>query len=401
MARCLRRSPFVAVWLVLPPLGGAPEPAPGPEPSRWSARTCDSVMKRSPVLTEKWTYDAGLVLRGCEQVWRATGDRRYLQYIKQNVDRFVDGEGKIRGYRVEDYNIDNINMGKVLFALHAGAESPEDKQRYRAALHQLRAQMQTHPRTAEGGFWHKKIYPHQMWLDGIYMASPFLAQFAVVFDEPALLDDVAKQVLLIEKHTRDRRSGLLYHGWDESRAQRWANPKTGTSPQFWGRALGWYAMGVVDVLGEMPARHPKRPALQALLARLASAIAKVQDRESGLWWQVLDAGARAGHYREAAAAAVFVYALSKAAKQGWIDRKRYGAVAERGYRGILAEFVETDPEGLVTVKRICKVAGLGGDPYRDGSYEYYTSTEVVPNDPKGVGAFILAAVEREAAAGVK
>jgi unsaturated rhamnogalacturonyl hydrolase len=352
-------------------------------------------MRRSPILSEKWQYESGVVLKGFEQVWRETKDRKYFDYIKQNVDRLVDADGNIKGYKVEEYNLDEINMGKLLFTLYAEATEPKDKERYKKAAFLLRSQIKSQPRTSEGGFWHKNKYPNQMWLDGLYMASPFLAQFAAVFNEPALFDEVAKQILLVEQHTRDPKTGLLYHGWDESKKQRWADPQTGQSPQFWGRAMGWYAMAIVDVLDYLPKKHPKRVAVQAVLRRLATALASVQDKTTGVWWQVLDAGARDKNYPEASASAMFVYALSKGVRNGWLDKKKLGDVAARGYQGILDRFVEVNDKGDVNVKSICKVAGLGGDPYRDGSYEYYTTTEVVTNDPKGVGAFILASAERQ------
>jgi rhamnogalacturonyl hydrolase YesR len=260
------------------------EAAPADAGAAWAARTCDTVMARSPFVSDKWTYDAGLVLKGCEEVWRRTKDPRYLAYIRQSVDHLMDADGNIKGYKIEEYNLDEINMGKVLFPLLAQATDLKDRERYKKAIFQLRAQLKAHPRTADGGFWHKNIDPHQMWLDGIYMASPFLAQFANVFDEPAALDDVAAQILLAEKHMRDTKSGLLYHGWDESKTQGWADPKTGRSPQFWGRAMGWYAMAVVDVLEQLPRNHPKRAAVLAVLKRLAEAIASVQDKATGVWW---------------------------------------------------------------------------------------------------------------------
>jgi unsaturated rhamnogalacturonyl hydrolase len=281
-------------------------------------------------------------------------------------------------------------MGKVLFVLRAEAKDPADKERYREALYALRAQLATQPRTADGGFWHKKIYPHQVWADGVYMAAPFLARFAAVFGEPAALDDAVKEVLLAEKRLRDAKTGLLYHGWDEQKKERWADTATGRSSQLWGRGDGWYAMAVVDVLAAMPADHPKRGAVIAVLRRLARAIAGVQDKASGVWWQVLDAGGRSGNFREASASAMFVYALSKGVEARWLDAKTFAPVAARGYAGMLEQFVAADAAGDVRVSGICKVAGLGGDPYRDGSYAYYIGTEVVADDPKGVGAFILA-----------
>ena len=259
----------------------------------------------------------------------------------------------------------------------------------------MRDQLKRQPRTRDGLFWHKNIYPHQVWLDGVYMASPFLAEYALTFSEPAALTDVANQILLVEKHLRDPKTGLLYHGWDESRSQRWANPKTGTSSQFWGRSVGWYAMGVVDVLELMPENHPQRPALRALLERLSRAIMGVQDKRSGVWWQVLDAPGRAKNYEEPSASSMFVYALAKAVRLGLIERKAYEPKLAHAARGLLERFASFDQQGQFRLKNTCKVAGLGGNPYRDGSYDYYTSTEISDTDPKGIGAFILARVEAE------
>jgi unsaturated rhamnogalacturonyl hydrolase len=355
----------------------------------------ESVMARAPsVLTDQWTYDAGLVLRGIERFALKTKDTAALAYVKRTIDGLVDKSGAIKGYTVDEHNLDKINMGRVLFRLWAAAP-PAEKPRYRTAIESLRSQMRTQPRTKDGAFWHKQIYPRQMWLDGVYMAAPFLAEYAATFREPALWHDLAKQILLAEKHMRDARTGLLYHGWDERRKERWADPKTGRSSQFWGRAMGWYAMAVVDVLEWLPPDHPRRPAVMAVLRRLAAAIARVQDRATGVWWQVVDQPRRPGNYREASASSMFVYALAKAVHRGWLDPATYGPVATRGYRGLVREFLAVGRDGLVNLEHVCKVAGLGGHPYRDGSYAYYTSTEVVANDPKGVGAFILAAVENE------
>jgi unsaturated rhamnogalacturonyl hydrolase len=354
-----------------------------------------SVMARAPgVLTDKWEYDTGMVLKGIERVALKTNDAAALAYVKRTINGLVDASGTIKGYRMGEYNIDQINMGRVLFRLWAEAHG-KGKERYRKAIETLRSQMRTHPRTDDGAFWHKKIYPHQMWLDGVYMASPFLAEYAATFHEPALWGDVAKQIVLAEEHIRDAKTGLLYHGWDEQKKEHWADPKTGRSSQFWGRAMGWYAMAVVDVLEWLPQDHPQRPAVLGVLERLASAIARVQDRTTSVWWQVLDQPERPGNYREASASSMFVYALSKAVRSGWLDKAAYGKVASRGYQGLLQEFIELRADGHLDLKNVCKVAGLGGNPYRDGSYSYYTSTEVVTNDPKGIGAFLLAAVENE------
>ncbi len=356
----------------------------------WSVHMADSVMKRHPVLTDKWKYEAGVVLKGIEQVWQQTGDDKYFRYVKTNVDQFVQPDGSIRTYQVDEYNLDQINPGRVLFALLE--ETGEEK--YRKALALLRQQLATHPRTQEGGFWHKKIYPYQMWLDGIYMAGPFYAQYAQTFDEPDGFDEVARQILFIDRHTCDARTGLRYHGWDESRQQKWANPDTGCSPNFWGRAMGWYSMALVDVLDYMPENHPQCASLLAILESVASALVAVQDASSGLWYQVLDQGKRAGNYLEASASCMFVYALAKGARKNYLDA-RFAENARRGFAGIIEKFIEIDDMGCVNLKGICGVAGLGGTPYRDGSFEYYIGEPVVTNDYKGIGAFLMASVEME------
>ena len=310
--------------------------------------------------------------------------------IRIPVDIGVDSEGNIDTYRPHEYNLDQINPGKILFPLYA--RTGDD--RYRKAAHRLMEQLKDQPRTTEGGFWHKKIYPHQMWLDGIYMASPFYAQFARTFRKPEGFDDVAHQITLIEKHTRDSRTGLLYHGWDESRTQKWANPETGCSPNIWGRAMGWYAMGIVDVLDHLPISHPQRGEIVEILRRMAAALVAVQHASTGLWYQVLDQGSREGNYLEASASCMFVYALAKGVRKRYLDETCLDA-AKRGYGGILEHFVEVDDQGLANLNQICSVAGLGGSPYRDGSFEYYVSEKIVTNDYKGVGPFIMASVEMD------
>jgi unsaturated rhamnogalacturonyl hydrolase len=357
----------------------------------WSVRMANSAMQRHRLLSRKWEYESGVVLLAIKKVWQKSGDQKYYDYIKNNIDEFVDPDGGIRTYRLEEYNLDQINEGKLLFFLH---ETTGDE-RYKKAAYLLRRQLQTQPRTSAGGFWHKKIYPHQMWLDGIYMASPFFAEFARRFGEPEIWDDVAHQITLIEAKTRDPSTGLLFHGWDESKSQKWADVDTGHSPSFWGRALGWYAMAIPDVLDHVPQDHPQRDRIIDVFQRTMGAVAAVQDSASGVWYQVLDQKDRPGNYLEASASCMFVYALAKGVKKGYLNEE-YWAVARKAYGGILAQFVTEDEGGLVNLDGICGVAGLGGNPYRDGSFEYYVGEPVVANEYKGVGPFIMASVEIEA-----
>jgi len=356
----------------------------------WSIWMADSAMARYAMSAARWHYEHGFLLKSIERVWRKTGQAKYGRFIRAFIDAFVEPDGAIRAYRVEEYNLDQINAGRMLFPVYRETGDA----RYKKAIDLLRSQLKGQPRTPSGGFWHKQIYPNQMWLDGIYMASPFYAEFAASFNELAGFDDVVHQIRLIEEHTRDPRTGLMYHAWDESKQQRWADPATGRSPHVWGRAMGWYAMALVDVLDYWPADHASRSDIIASLERLARAVTNIQEPSSGVWYQVLDQGRRAGNYLEASASCMFVYALAKAVRKGYLPDD-YLAVARRGYHGILTRFIALDDAGAVNLTGICGVAGLGGNPYRDGSYQYYIGEPVVTNDLKGVAAFILAAAEIE------
>lgn len=363
----------------------------------WSQRIAKSVMASNPKawMTDfrkepKWTYTNGLVLQAILSVGMHTKDPQYSAYAKSYADTMINDKGEILNYDIRDFNIDNLNPGKLIFQLYYQTGDA----RYKTTLQTLRRQLRWQPRTTEGGFWHKLIYPWQMWLDGLYMGAPFYAEYAKTFNEPEAFEDIAKQFILMEQHARDSKTGLLYHGWDESRTQPWANPNTGTSPCFWGRAMGWYAMALVDALDFFPEDHPRRKDLLAILKRTADAFLKVQDTKTHLWYQVLDQGGREGNYLEATASSMFVYTLVKAVNRGYLP-ERYLEPAKQGYQGILEHLVEVDANGLVHIHQCCAVAGLGGKPYRDGSYTYYVKEEVRSNDAKATGPFILASLEFE------
>ena len=333
----------------------------------------------------KWTYTHGLVSLAYLKLWKKTGDIRYYKYAKGYVDALIDENGLIKGYEIDKYNIDKINSGKILFAFYKETGDV----RYKTAMDTLRKQLKDQPRTESGGFWHKKRYPHQMWLDGLYMGAPFYAQYGLENNEPENFNDISYQILLIEEKTRDEKTGLLYHGWDESKQQKWSDPVTGCSPNFWGRAMGWYSMALVDVLDFIPEDHEKRNEIIAVIQRLAEAIVKVQHEETGLWYQVLDQGEREGNFLEGSVSSMFSYSLLKAVKKGYID-KSYLENAFKAYEGIINNLIETGEEGKITITPVCAVAGLGGNPYRDGSYEYYINERKRDNDPKATGPFIMA-----------
>ncbi|MBW6497179.1 MAG: glycoside hydrolase family 88 protein [Bacteroidales bacterium] len=341
----------------------------------------------------KWNYTHGLVLMAAHKVWEETGDQRYMDYIKAYYDDMIDAEGNIlHNFSLKNYNIDHIKPGINLFDLYAETGDA----RYLTALQTLREQLRTHPRTNEGAFWHKNVYPHQLWLDGVYMNTPFYSRYGKVFNEPENFDDVLVQITQVYEKTLDTNTGLLYHAWDESREQAWANPVTGHSPNFWGRAMGWYAMALVDVLDYFPTDHAGRNEITQILNNLMDALLAFQDQETGLWYQVVDQGNREGNYLEASVSCMVAYTLTKAVNNGYLGPEYMGP-AQKALQGILDKLVSYDADGYVNLNQICGVAGLGGNPYRDGSYEYYINEIIRSNDPKGVGPFMLLSMEMEKA----
>ena len=359
----------------------------------WSLKTAATIVKQAgpdgihPEIAKRWAYVPGMMLMAIARTGEQYHRDEYFDFMKRHIDLFVQEDGSIKTYRLEEYNLDQINQGKNLFMLleRTGEE------RYAKAAHRLATQLAGHPRTTEGGFWHKKIYPFQMWLDGLYMSSPFLAQYAKVFNRPELFDEVAHQILYIEQKTRDPQTGLLYHGWDEAKEQVWANPITGCSANFWSRALGWYVMAIVDSLEFFPLDHPKRGTIIGIFQRLANALYQVQEAESGLWFQVMDQGFREGNYLETSGSSMFIYGLAKGARLDYLENPARRQ-ALKAYQGLLERFVEEDEEG-VHLHNICHGAGLSLD--RDGSYGYYIREKRVSDIQIGVAPFILASLEVE------
>ena len=361
---------------------------------KWSERMALSIMmqhKESYMIddatTPKWDYVHGLVLTSFDELKKKHPNQKYSAYSKTYVDKLVQEDGTIDTYKLETYNIDMVVAGRLLFDLYATTKEAK----YLKALQTLRKQIEEQPRTASGGFWHKKIYPNQMWLDGLYMGEPFYAQFTVTFEDGKNLFDVAKQFELIQKNARDSKTGLFYHGWDESKQMPWANKTTGTSPNFWSRSLGWYAMALVDVLDYFPKDHPKQKELVSYLNQLANNLVKFQDK-SGLWYQVTDKGAVGGNYLEASGTAMFTYAFAKGVNKGYLPKK-FKTAAKKAFSGMTKHLIKVGQNGEVTITQACAVAGLGGNPYRDGSFEYYVNERKKDNDPKATGPFILAALE--------
>ncbi|NDV77980.1 glycoside hydrolase family 105 protein [Dysgonomonas sp. 511] len=362
---------------------------------KYSVWLTDSEIKRNPEPwmldfspKPKWNYCHGLELQAIFQTWQQTFDQKYYDYVYSFADLMVEPDGQIKTYKPLEYNIDRVNSGKFLFPVYALTK----QERFKKAIDLMRDQMRTHPRTKDGSFWHKKIYPHQVWLDGLYMAGPFLAEYAKVFDEPELYDDVALQILDVHKYMYDKKTGLYYHGWDESREQRWSDPKTGLSPNFWSRSIGWYMMAMVDVLDFMPEDHPKRSEIITLLQNLSAAVENFREKETGMWYQVTDQMGREGNYLESSASAMFIYTWVKGAQKGYLDNS-YLEKGEKAYDQFVKRFIKDNGDGTISLTDGCAVAGLGGAKnYRDGSYEYYTGEPVRDNDPKAVAPFIMLSI---------
>jgi len=349
------------------------------DPQLWMA---DRVKK------PKWDYTQVLMAKAMLQAYQATKDDRYLEYVVEFANFFIDEEGNIKTYKMSDYNIDRVNGGSFLFIMND--IMPED--RWIMACDKLFEQLEGQPRTSEGGFWHKKIYPHQMWLDGLYMAEPFYIRYAVERGMEEGIRDVVNQFVTVDKHTYDKKTGLNYHAWDEAKEQKWANPETGCSPNFWGRSIAWYVMSMVDVLDYMPEGEGRETIIK-MLNRTAKNLLKYQDKKSHMWYQLPTLPKQEGNYLEATCSAIFCYAFAKGANNGYLPKK-YKKEAQKIFDGMVERVFEFEEDGSVNLTNCCSVAGLGGKPrYRDGSVKYYLSEPIVKNDPKGVGPVIFAALE--------
>ena len=347
-------------------------------PEMW---TCDGAPK------PKWEYTPTLMARAFLELYTATGDTAYLNHVQRFADLFIGEDGAILTYQQSLYNMDRIQGGNFLIMLNAIRPQPQ----YVIAIETLRDQLRDQPRTSEGGFWHKLVYPHQMWLDGLFTGTTFYARYAAYKPEPEAWSDIANQFLVVDKHTL-KPNGLNHHGWDESRQMGWSDSITGCSPETWGRAEGWYVMALCDVLELMPADQPERPALEAILRRVIDALLAVQDPDTHLWYQVPDRAGDEGNYLESTCSAMYCFALAKGVRLGILPPE-YKEQAAQIMDGLKTYKLRLNEDGTLSLIDCCAVAGLGGNPYRDGTYEYYVHERIREDDPKGVAPLLLAALE--------
>lgn len=365
-----------------------------PENLKWSEITALTILNKYPKAYQidgtekpKWDYKMGLVLSGFEKLYQKTNDKKYFNYIKEYADEMIDSAGNIKKYDIKEYNIDCANPGKLLFNLY---EITKDN-RYQTVIKQLRTQLETQPRTASGGFWHKQIYPNQMWIDGLYMAEPFYTQYTVKYENGKALDDIAKQFELVQNHLVDKKTGLVYQAWDESKEIAWANPETGTSPTIWARGIGWYIMALVETLDYFPKNHPKQKELKEYLNQIAKSAVEYKS-PSGLWYQVADKPELKGNYLESSASAMIIYSLAKGADKGYLASS-YKKIAQKAFDAYLKEFVKKDDKGQIIISNVSSNVGLGGKPFRDGTNNYYINSKTKDNSSPALAAFLLSAIE--------
>ena len=339
-------------------------------------------------MTNFWNYIDGCMITAVLSLHARTGEDRYLDFADRFVGYFVQEDGSIKTYDVSEYNLDNINPAKNLFYLY----EKTGKEKYRRAMDLVRSQLDTMPRTKEGNFWHKQIYPNQVWLDGLYMAQPFYMAYETRFNNMQGCLDSFRQFQNVEKYMRDPETGLYYHGYDESREMYWADPETGCSPNFWLRSMGWFTLGLVDTAAAMDeSMYYERSYLTGMLCNLAESLLPFQDR-SGMFYQVVNRADDPRNYLETSGTALIAAALLRGVRLGFLPG-RFREIAEKAFYGITEKYLSKNEDGSPRLGGICLVAGLGGRQHRDGSLDYYFSEPVVENDAKGVGPLILAYTE--------
>ena len=352
-----------------------------PEKTAWNI---EKMRSGAPVT---WNYIDGCMLLSLLEMTKITGDGRYAGFVESFVDAFISDDGAIRTFDPMKHTLDDINESRVLIPLYLET----GKEKYRKAAEVTRAALDIQPRTAEGNFWHKKIYPHQVWLDGVYMAQVFAALYEKHFGSGDY-SDVMAQIRMVRARMFDEEKKLYYHGYDCSRQAFWADRETGLSQSFWLRAMGWFAAALTDIIDILP-EGGERSELCSLLLEMMDGVSAYMDAETGLYWQVVDQPGREGNYLETSGSSMIAYAMLKGARVGALPNE-YAAKGEKNFSGIVEKYLDFEGDEI-HLSGICLVAGLGpeSDHRRDGTYAYYISEPVVKNDAKGVAPFVMCYTE--------
>lgn len=336
-----------------------------------------------------WNYEDGCVLLGSWNLYEATGDKEYVDFVKDYLKDWIGEDGAIRNYEDRTYNIDSINTGKILFGVYE--ETGEEK--YKKALDYLMDRLSKHPRNEAGSFWHKEIYPNQVWLDGLYMALPFYMEYDTRFGGRERYGDILWQFENARKYMFSEEKGLYYHGYDHSRKQPWADPETGVSKNFWLRSMGWYIMALADTMAAMDIQiFEVYKRLEELFKEAIRGILAYEDPETKLFYQVIDKADEKGNYTETSGSAMVAYGVLKGVRIGALSREKYLPVGQEIFDGLVREKL-VEENGMGRLVDICCVAGLGPGETRDGSVEYYLSEKIVSDDSKGVGPFMMACAQ--------
>lgn len=339
---------------------------------------------------EYWNYEDGCVLMGCQQLYNATGDKKYFDFIITYLDRVIGDDGVISNYEFGKHNIDGFNAGKVLFL----AYEETGREKYRKAIDFLMDSLREQPRTKEGNFFHKAIYPDQVWLDGLYMAQPFYMEYETKFNKKENYNDILNQFRNVRKYMYDPEKKLSYHGYDEARVQPWADKVTGLSPNFWLRSMGWYLMALIDVIDNMSEEmYEFYREFCGQFKEALDGILQYRDEKTNLFYQVIDHPEAEGNYTETSGSCMVAYAVMKAARLEVISREKYAELGEKIFDSVVSEKLRTE-NGEEHLTDICWVAGLGPGEKRDGSIEYYISEKVVSDDSKGAGPFMMAYAQK-------
>ena len=371
----------------------------------YSVKMIQSEMKRCPDGTyldgmngqRKWNYTTGLELKSFMDAAKRYELPEVVEYVRAWADTMASEDGTVYKYKKSNYNVDHICPARIYFDLH-DMYGKEDG-RYRKVTRMIRKQIDDQPRTKSGEFWHKQVYPHQVWLDGFYMALPFYAEYTRRYapkeQKDSLFADIVHQFVAGAENTYDPATGLYRHAWDESRSMFWCDPQTGLSDHAWGRATGWFAIALVEVLDYLPEKHPGRQALIDQLNYFLKVLPKWADPETGMWYQVLDCPTREGNYQEATCSIMFTYAFLKGLRMGYIDESHKDYILGL-YTKFIKRFIRENEDGTISMTDCCSVGGLGGKQMRRGDFAYYLSEPIIDNDPKGVGPFIWASLAWEA-----
>lgn len=335
-----------------------------------------------------WNYIDGCMIKAIIELFLITRNHRYLDFADAFTGRFVREDGSIESYDPKEYNLDHVNAGKTLFDLY----KLTGKEKYRRAMDTVYSQLKEQPRTSTGNFWHKKIYPHQIWLDGLYMAQPFYMQYEAEYNGCKNCEDSYQQFLQVYGRMRDPLNGLYYHAYDDSRQMFWCDKVTGLSENFWLRAMGWYAMALIDTMEVMPESMARQKArLNTIYKELIDAMLPYQDQATGMWYQVVNRGGIAPNYLEESGSAIFAYAIMKSVRLHYLPEE-YFKYGQKAFDGICSTYL-SEKDGSLQLGGICLVAGLGNTDMREGTFEYYMREPVVENEAKGIAPLILAYIE--------